>query len=183
MSDAAFNSILIGVCLFAVTFAFVMLPWKKLFTVGQGGSNETAVKDPEPAESGTLGTADPDVADYVAFKKSGQTAPTVLGNKAIYIIAVFGLLGVLAAAWFFSMPAKTDQIARAEDACIWWFKRERELSGAGVFTSDIWEKDGRIVVEVGFDKNSNSYSTRLCVFDPLTGKMQAPNNFTRSRWE
>lgn len=102
------------------------------------------------------------------------------------------LLGVLAvvvlgALGFFYMQNATgvsaDQMRRAESACVRWFNDDRDLGGRDPFSSDVWEKDGSVVVEVGFDRSGSSYSTRLCVYDINSNRMSAPNNFTRSRWE
>mgnify|MGYP003136708595 FL=1 len=102
------------------------------------------------------------------------------------------LLGVLAvvvlgALGFFYMQNATgvsaDQMRRAESACVRWFNDDRDLGGRDPFSSDVWEKDGSVVVEVGFDRGGSSYSTRLCVYDINSNRMSAPNNFTRSRWE
>ena len=102
------------------------------------------------------------------------------------------LLGLLAVAslgviaFFVMSPAmgvSSDDMRRAEAACVGWFEDERDLGGSDPFSSDVWEKDGSVVVEVGFDKSGNSYSTRLCVYDLDSDRMSAPNNFTRSRWE
>lgn len=102
------------------------------------------------------------------------------------------LLGVLAvvvlgALGFFYMQNATgvsaDQMRRAESACVRWFNDDRDLGGRDPFSSDVWEKDGSVVVKVGFDRRGSSYSTRLCVYDINSNRMSAPNNFTRSRWE
>lgn len=97
------------------------------------------------------------------------------------------LVGVLGAIVFYGiqslMGVSSDQMRRAEFSCIGWFQEDSDLGGRDPFSSDTWEKDGRAVVEVGFDKNGRSYSTRLCVYDFGNNTMSAPNTFNRARWE
>lgn len=109
------------------------------------------------------------------------------GRRINRYTLVIALALVAVGAAFLSMPGaigvSTDQMSRAEFACISWFNEDRDLGGRAPFSSDVWEKDGHIVVKVGFNKRGSSYSTRLCVYDPDSNSMSAPNNFTRSRWE
>ncbi|CRL15220.1 hypothetical protein NIT7645_02268 [Phaeobacter italicus] len=78
---------------------------------------------------------------------------------------------------------KSDLAVQAENNCASRFEEDRSLGGFGSFAVDRWDKDGRIVVEVGFDKIDSSYKSRLCVFNPKTSRMTAPTNFGRGRWE
>lgn len=77
----------------------------------------------------------------------------------------------------------SDQISQAERSCVGWFKSDRDVGSFDAFKSDSWRKDGRAVVEVGFNRKTSSYSTRLCIYDFETNTMSAPTNFTRGRWE
>lgn len=106
-------------------------------------------------------------------------------NRRILLVAFAVVtVGVIAFFWTQSvMGVSADQMRRAESACIRWFNDNRDLGGRDPFSSEVWEKDGSVVVEVGFDKRGRSYSTRLCVYDLDSNRMSAPNNFTRSRWE
>ena len=113
-------------------------------------------------------------------------------NRRILLVAL-AVVAVGAIAFFWTQSAMgvsadqmrraEDQMRRAESDCIRWFNRDRDLGGRDPFSSDVWGKDGSVVVEVGFDKRGSSYSTRLCVYDLDSNRMSAPNNFTRSRWE
>jgi hypothetical protein len=118
--------------------------------------------------------------ENILFRLGKATSKTSSTKKLI-------LVGVLGAIVFFGiqslMGVSADQMRRAELSCIRWFKEKSDLGGRDSFSSDTWEKDGRAVVEVGYDKNGRSYSTRLCVYDFENNTMSAPNNFNRDRWE
>lgn len=112
-----------------------------------------------------------------------NTPSMPLSNEGISVIAITLLVGAVAGFIYLLMPNGNVSTASAEQDCVRWFKRNRDLGGDDAFVSSSWEKDGKIVVKVGFDTNGDEYSTRLCVYDPETGDMSAPNNLTRSRWE
>lgn len=112
-----------------------------------------------------------------------NTPSMPLSNEGISVLTITILVGAVAGFIYLLMPNGNVSTASAEQDCVLWFKRNNDLGGYDAFASSSWEKDGRIVVEVGFDMRGQEYSTRLCVYDPETGDMSAPNNLTRSRWE
>lgn len=185
MTDAAIYSIMIGLGAFAATFGLIMLPWARIFSsaFGQRGDAKEPLVDDTDEIFDTPNDVDPDVQEYLAFKKSGQSAPINMSNQSIYLMAVAIFGGLVGLTYLWSVPPATDERLAAENACLQWFKDDWELGGSDEFSSEVWEKDGKVVVEIGFDDNGTSYNTRLCVFDPETGRMQAPNTFNRGRWE
>lgn len=107
-----------------------------------------------------------------------QDRRVLLGVLAVVVLGALGLFYMQNAT-----GVSADQMRRAESACVRWFNDDRDLGGRDSFSSDVWEKDGSVVVEVGFDRRGSSYSTRLCVYDINSNRMSAPNNFNRARWE
>ncbi len=100
-----------------------------------------------------------------------------LGLLIVALVAI-GFVGVRT-----FMGVSAEELRQAESSCVRWFKEDIDLGGSDSFSSDVWEKDGFVVVEVGFDRRGASYSTRLCVYDPSTNGRSSPGAFDRSRWE
>lgn len=99
---------------------------------------------------------------------------------ASFVIVAVGFIAILPSLSGGSSSAAIDQ---AEAACLDWFKTDSSVGARDAFLDGTWERDGHIVVEIGFERTNTNYSSRLCVYDPVARNMQAPNNFTRSRWE
>ena len=125
------------------------------------------------------------VARVGGYAQRFGSSPTLRRRSVGYGLLLFLLVGIaaLSLAWTRRSETSTASIRSAETACVNWFKTDSDLGARDAFLDRSWKKDGHIVVEVGFDKRGSSYSSRLCVFDPEQGRMTAPNNFTRSRWE
>ena len=50
--------------------------------------------------------------------------------------------------------------------------------------TDVWQKNGHVVVEVVGKRGwETSLTTRLCVYNPETRRMNSPGAFGRDRWE
>jgi hypothetical protein len=116
--------------------------------------------------------------------RSKGTSP-FKSRSVAYGLLSFGVVASVALAVFFTMStgASSAYVQSAEAACLDWFKSDSDVGAYDAFLDGTWEKDGHVVVEIGFNKQSTTYSSRLCVYDPVTRNMTAPNNFTRSRWE
>lgn len=48
-----------------------------------------------------------------------------------------------------------------------------------------WRQRGHVVVDVGLPRSggANSMSSRLCVYDPASGRLTSPGALGRARWE
>lgn len=127
-----------------------------------------------------------DLLDAMQGYVTRLTSPSPVDGKPMRYLIVFS--GVLAIAVVGSLllsrgGLSSDAISSAQAGCLSWFKSRPDVGGRDAFLDGTWEKDGHIVVDIGFNLEGSSYSSRLCVYDPASGKMTAPNNFTRSRWE
>lgn len=146
----------------------------------------------------SLGNVAAEVKDNPEFKSSSQalllqtsstpSAPPIIASdrglffQNLSFLVIGGIVGLAALTFLLTASPSKDYTATAEAACVNWFKHS-EVGGFDSFASSVWEKDRKVVVEIGFNKTGQEYSTRLCVYDPETGDMSAPNNLTRSRWE
>lgn len=98
------------------------------------------------------------------------------------IILAGAISGVaLVLAWATLGGESSASMSSAEAACERWigdaFDSQNETT---VFGS--WKKRGKIVVDVGYNPQGSNYSTRICVYDPKTGDLVAPNAFQQSQW-
>ncbi len=132
-----------------------------------------------PVKSVDLGKMTGDASTVTSFAANfdGKNRKYLFASAAIVTLVVVG--GLLLTRGV----SGSGDFGRAQSACLNWFKSEPDVGGRDAFLDDTWEKDEHIVVEIGFDLEGSSYSSRLCVYDPESNKMTAPNNFTRSRWE
>lgn len=127
-----------------------------------------------------------DVTDAVHGHVSRLPTPSLnQGTPRKYLVMASGALTIVVVGSFLLSRGgnSSDAISSAQSGCLNWFNSEPDVGGRDAFLDGTWEKDGHIVVDIGFNLEGSSYSSRLCVYDPASGKMTAPNNFTRSRWE
>lgn len=104
-----------------------------------------------------------------------------------------GIALALFAGWAIKKSAQRAEADHAyltshvRSRCVSWINDEfnHRSTSNPASAYDSWEKNGHIVVEVAWKKNSYSKSldARLCVYDPDTGRMQSPGAFGRGRWE
>lgn len=86
-----------------------------------------------------------------------------------------------------SSEAASRVISTAETKCSQWIGDEynpnQRTDPATIYGT--WEKNGSIVVEIAWprERSSSTLNSRLCVYDPETGRMQSPGAFGRGRWE
>ncbi|WP_170432169.1 hypothetical protein [Ruegeria arenilitoris] len=115
-------------------------------------------------------------------------------NLNIRYVAVAGaVLVAMFVGWAAVEAANSRKVAKnltvltATSGCASWIGKEfndRQYSDPATATGT-WEKHGHIVVEVAWknDWTKDSYTSRLCVYDPVTGRMESPGAFGRSKWE
>ncbi|WP_282048414.1 hypothetical protein [Sulfitobacter mediterraneus] len=102
-------------------------------------------------------------------------------------VAILGLF--LGGYWVYSQKQETRQaVGRfAVSNCLDFINREFNNNSRSnpAFIDDTWNKNGSIVVSVGWKetRSSSTYQTRLCVYDPERGKMSSPGALGRGRWE
>ena len=102
-------------------------------------------------------------------------------------VAILGLF--LGGYWVYSQMQETRQaVGRfAVNNCLDFINREFNSNSRSnpAFIDDTWNKNGSIVVSVGWKetRSSSTYQTRLCVYDPERGKMSSPGALGRGRWE
>lgn len=117
---------------------------------------------------------------------------TLIFKPRVYIPSVLFLaLAVFVGGWNFLQNKKTEAqqaaFSSAKSRCQSWIDKEyndiRRVAPA--FVSGYWEKNGRLVVEVGWheEAGSSTYYSRLCVVDPESGRMFSPGAFSRNEWE
>ena len=127
-----------------------------------------------------------DVLDAMHGYVTRLTTPSLVQGKSMKYLIVASVVLAIAVAGSLLLSRgglSSDAISSAQAGCLNWFKSEPDVGGRDAFLDGTWEKDGHIVVDIGFNLEGSSYSSRLCVYDPASGKMTAPNNFTRSKWE
>ena len=92
----------------------------------------------------------------------------------ITISTIFALTGC------FGPSAEEKEMAKNECEK---FVKEKFEKYTHVF--DLWTKDGKIVVEVGYKKSkwSDEYSVRLCVVDTENGRISIPSVFDTALWK
>ncbi|MCB4458534.1 hypothetical protein [Leisingera sp. McT4-56] len=110
----------------------------------------------------------------------------VWGALAVLVVGCFGV-------WVYLEAMKREETDLAyltiqvRSQCATWINREFNSGNPQLRAraSDSWQKNGHIVVDVTWKDSSSSKSrnTRLCVYDPDTGRMQSPGAFGRGRWE
>lgn len=106
------------------------------------------------------------------------------------LVAGFLLLVSGSIFWLYQLRTeeiKADTEAIAEKLCV-AFINENYNDGSRynpAFSSDLWWKRSKAVVEVGLreTKSSSSYRTYLCIYDPIKGDLFTPGAFGRSDWE
>ncbi|GAA6208547.1 hypothetical protein NBRC116601_18400 [Cognatishimia sp. WU-CL00825] len=107
-------------------------------------------------------------------------------KKSYVVLASVVVLGVVAFS-VIQQNAAAEVQATAEGNCQKFINKElnprRKTDPAYVIGT--WRKGERIVVEVAWRTSSydTAYESRLCVYDPNSGRMSVPNVFGRSVWE
>ena len=102
-------------------------------------------------------------------------------SHTIFIASAI-IFGVAVYVWKKSSSDSGASMAVAEAACESWLGGELDSEGnTTIFGS--WRKNGKIVVEVGYNPQGATYSTRLCVYDPQTRDLESPGAFGRTQWE
>ncbi len=186
MSVAQFMYVIIGAVIpVGIYLGITMVPWRR----SKKSTFRPLQAQSLPMEEARTEARQNEIWRPDASSDAGQNMNRNLKSSnshqdSLAVIAIVALV-IAGIAAFTSLAGKTNgsDFATAESSCLDWFHSEPELGAYDAFMSDSWEKDGRIVVEVGYDRNGRSYSTRLCVFDPENLTMSAPNNLMRARWE
>ncbi|CUH52716.1 hypothetical protein [Shimia marina] len=107
----------------------------------------------------------------------------VLVSALLVVLAFVGLRSTLIGNA--EIAARTMQSARV--SCTNFIDREfnsRRYTEKAK-TLDSWVKMNKVVVEIGWkdSASASSYTTRLCVYDPMTRYLDSPGAFGRFRWE
>ena len=83
-----------------------------------------------------------------------------------------------------------EQIQTAETACEEFVLEKIGEYGNESYIFDTYAKDGKIVVEVGLregerwrNRNDDSYSVRLCLYDENQGTIEIPSLLEMGQWK
>ena len=81
----------------------------------------------------------------------------------------------------------SGQIENAKAQCANFVHTQLNRNMEHIKVFDYWEKDGKIVVDVGYidhfnDVGRDSYSMRLCVYDEAAGTISLPSILNDSAW-
>lgn len=96
-------------------------------------------------------------------------------SSVIMLVTAFSLSGC---------GPSSEQLATATDACQGFVQERMSVTKENTRIFDSWEKDGKIVVDVGYKQRSydSSYSMRLCVYDDKEGTITLPSVLNENDW-
>ncbi|KIC10779.1 hypothetical protein RA19_10330 [Leisingera sp. ANG-M1] len=122
----------------------------------------------------------------------GDYFDRLIANKVLLGLLVAVPVAILGYGHWAEQQVETQRVQAAavenvKGQCRSWIQREynRYPRNNPSFVSGVWSKNEHIVVEVGWRKQADdaTYRTRLCVYDPRSGRLSSPGAFGRWRWE
>lgn len=78
-------------------------------------------------------------------------------------------------------PSK-QEIRDVARTCEGHFKNKRAEKGDIVKAVDYWMKNGKLVIEIGYSKNTDSYRSQVCVYDKEKETYTLPALFDQPNW-
>lgn len=78
-------------------------------------------------------------------------------------------------------PSK-QEIRDVARTCEEHFKNKRAEKGDIVKAVDYWMKNGKLVIEIGYSKNTDSYRSQVCVYDKEKETYTLPALFDQPNW-
>ena len=107
--------------------------------------------------------------------------------------AALGVAAVFVTGWYMMTAAEQAKADRAaftsqiRSRCASWMNKEFNNNSRSNPTRVYgdWQKNEHIVVEIIWNRghSGGSLDSRLCVYNPKTGRMHSPGAFDRGRWE